>query len=565
VLLALCAGLAVSVHGDTTPLAFDPRLETIATRLTGPLPVGRLDGVDGRWWLLAAVVAVAGLLWWADRREDRRLAKAVVVAPLATVLLGQLVLRPAVGRNVGTMFGFPSGPASVAASLAVLAVVVAGWPPPRAVPRPVGASSAGPAAPATAGSGRGRLGTVLVGLAASSAALGVAVVVAAGAVVATDSLAGLLLGAGVTLVVVAGCRRLLPAHRPLFARTWVRSGAALALGACGALIGAIRLPYFELSPGSLIPLNTAISVADPEAAASTELHGIYSGLTVRSTTLTIGSWTWHTVRGSDNPIVGRAAVVPAGQDNERWRQIERQRFVDASAVAVAVAERELGKPVVALGDGAAVTGVDPAGPSAGLLTEGDVIVEVGGRAVATEDQLREALIAVTAAAGVDPAPAPADDGVTVPAALVVRDLDGTTRTVTVPMRRLARSGRVGLGIGVATANLRFELPVAMTVDGGRVGGPSAGLLTALAAYDVLAAEDLAAGRHIAGTGTLSWQGVVGRIGGIEEKVRAAVDADADVFLAPADQLAEAEAAARGRIEVVGVATFGEALRALRDA
>jgi PDZ domain-containing protein len=127
---------------------------------------------------------------------------------------------------------------------------------------------------------------------------------------------------------------------------------------------------------------------------------------------------------------------------------------------------------------------------------------------------------------------------------------------------LASTGRSGLGVVVATAGLRVNLPVEVTVDAGKIGGPSAGLLTGLTVYDRLSSADLAAGRTIAGTGTLDLDGDVGPIGGIEEKTRAAVAAGADLFLAPADQADDAREEADGRVEVIGVRTFGEALAVL---
>ena len=96
-----------------------------------------------------------------------------------------------------------------------------------------------------------------------------------------------------------------------------------------------------------------------------------------------------------------------------------------------------------------------------------------------------------------------------------------------------------------------------------MGGPSAGLLTALTVYDLLSPEDLAAGRHITGTGTLALGGQVGEIGGIVQKLHAAIAADADVFLAPAPQADLVTWVAAGRIKVVGVATFDEALAVLQ--
>jgi len=542
---ALFAWLAVAVFGGKGLLAFDRSTDPVATRLAGGLPVDTLAAIDGRWLLLPAVAVWAGLVWSAARRADQRLGRAVAAGPVVALVAGQLVARPVIGRRLDGVFTFPSGVTTVVAALAVAGALLVWWP--RDVTRVRRRGRA------VAGFG----GAAVVTLAAVA-------VTAAGPATVSDAVAGALLGAATVLLTAAGCARFVPADRPVITRPWLRYGLCLVVGAAAALVGSIRLPYFVLSPGSLIPLNSAIAVREPGVAGVETLNGTYSGLTVRSTTLTIGGWAWHELAGSIDEIVPHEAVVPAGQDDAAYRAMERQRFVDASSVAVAVAEQKLGRTVGQQGDGALVTGVEAGSPADGVLVAGDVVTAVGGETVTNEDSLRQGLIAVTSAAGIDPAPSEAPDERTVPTELTVRAFDGTTRTVPVQLRRLPRSGRFGLGIGVATANLRFDLPIDVVVDGGRVGGPSAGLLTALAVYDTLSEEDLAAGRHIAGTGTLSLAGTVGRIGGIEEKVRAAVNSGATLFLAPAEQADAATAAARGRIEVVGVHTFDEGLAALRQ-
>ena len=85
----------------------------------------------------------------------------------------------------------------------------------------------------------------------------------------------------------------------------------------------------------------------------------------------------------------------------------------------------------------------------------------------------------------------------------------------------------------------------------------------IAVYQNFTDEDLAAGRHIVGTGTLEGDGRVGRIGSIREKAFTAVDEGADVMLVPASQADDARRAAGRRLEVVGVETIEDALRALR--
>ncbi|MGO3733311.1 MAG: SepM family pheromone-processing serine protease [Vagococcus sp.] len=69
-----------------------------------------------------------------------------------------------------------------------------------------------------------------------------------------------------------------------------------------------------------------------------------------------------------------------------------------------------------------------------------------------------------------------------------------------------------------------------------IGGPSAGLMFTLELYGLLTNKDIRRGREIAGTGTISPDGTVGRIGGIDKKVIAADNEGADLFFAPDDEI-----------------------------
>jgi PDZ domain-containing protein len=86
---------------------------------------------------------------------------------------------------------------------------------------------------------------------------------------------------------------------------------------------------------------------------------------------------------------------------------------------------------------------------------------------------------------------------------------------------------------------------------------------ALGLYELLTPGDLVNGRTIAGTGTIDLAGRIGPIGGIEDKVVAAERENAQIFLAPQDDMPELEGVDTGNMQVISVATFGDALRALR--
>ncbi|MDD3126072.1 MAG: hypothetical protein PHC32_01090 [Candidatus Izemoplasmatales bacterium] len=65
-----------------------------------------------------------------------------------------------------------------------------------------------------------------------------------------------------------------------------------------------------------------------------------------------------------------------------------------------------------------------------------------------------------------------------------------------------------------------------------IGGPSGGLMTALYIYDSLASGDLTHGMKIAGTGTINYDGSVGYIGGVKQKIATAYFFGADIFFIP---------------------------------
>ncbi len=102
----------------------------------------------------------------------------------------------------------------------------------------------------------------------------------------------------------------------------------------------------------------------------------------------------------------------------------------------------------------------------------------------------------------------------------------------------------------------------VSIGGQAVGGPSAGMMFALGIYDVLTPGPLTGGRTIAGTGTISPDGEVGPIGGIQQKLVGARQNGAGIFLTPASNCAEAVRAIPSGLRLVKVATLDEAVHAL---
>ena len=102
----------------------------------------------------------------------------------------------------------------------------------------------------------------------------------------------------------------------------------------------------------------------------------------------------------------------------------------------------------------------------------------------------------------------------------------------------------------------------VTIQLNNVGGPSAGMMFALGIMDMLTPGNLNGGQNIAGTGTITANGTVGPIGGIQQKMWGALRADADYFLAPAANCQEVVDEIPGDLQVFSVATLDDALSVL---
>lgn len=209
--------------------------------------------------------------------------------------------------------------------------------------------------------------------------------------------------------------------------------------------------------------------------------------------------------------------------------------------AVAAALREVTDYPRERGDGVLVQGVVPGCAADGELFPGDLILRVDGVAVRG---VREAAAAIAAAAS----------GATITFDITV---DGAPEVVELVREPCGGSEEPLVGVSLIDA-----FPFDVTIDSGSVGGPSAGLMFALGLVDLLEPGDLTGGRTIAGTGEIRADGRVGPIGGVRQKLVAAVRAGATVFILPQRNLAEAQAAGLP-IRLVPVRTLADAIAFLR--
>lgn len=231
-------------------------------------------------------------------------------------------------------------------------------------------------------------------------------------------------------------------------------------------------------------------------------------------------------------------VFPTGRTKEETEQQGQAEMISSQENATVAALTELGYDVPAT---LTVQGTSPGTGAEGVVEQGDVIVSLDGTPVPTYQDLIDGLAAVT----------PGDD-VTLG---VVRDGEPTDLTVTT-----SDGGDTAL-LGVFI-DPEFDFPVDVTIQIDDIGGPSAGMMFALGIVDQLTPEDEANGVSIAGTGTMSVEGDVGPIGGIQQKLYGAVRDGATWFLAPQANCGEVVGNVPDGLHVAAVSTLADARDAM---
>lgn len=314
---------------------------------------------------------------------------------------------------------------------------------------------------------------------------------------------------------------------------------------------AVPLPVFYEQPGTPVSLQDTVKIGTEDAG---DIDGDFLLTSVSLRPGTVARLV-RAMLDRDAKIVERTLVVPSDEPQDEYFDRQREVFRGSVQVAAAVALAAAGfdvDPTALTGSGVVVRRVLAGAPAEGSLEVGDVVSAVDGETVRVVDDLRDRVSAGDAPREIS----------------YVRDEEHRTTTITPREIETANGPMLGIGVEIQTLDPRIDLPVEVEVDSGRIGGPSAGLMMALTVYDKVSPDvDLAAGRVIAGTGTLSVEGAVGTIGGIGRKVASAERIGADLFVVPASQLDLALGARRpgSTLEIIGVATFDEAVAALRGA
>ena len=218
-------------------------------------------------------------------------------------------------------------------------------------------------------------------------------------------------------------------------------------------------------------------------------------------------------------VYPRDVVYEPQKTEQEERRESSVQMVSSQDTAIAAALTELGYELPAVTEVLAVTDGSPA---AGKLQTRDKFLSVNDTLITDATSVSKAI---------------QKTGVGEPARFVVRR-NGATKTLAVTAEA-AEDDPDNAVVGVVVGQ-GYEFPFDVSVNiSDDIGGPSAGLIFSLAIYDTLTPGSLIDGNDIAGTGTISPDGSVGPIGGIQQKIVASVDAGAKIFLVPPDNCGSA--------------------------
>ncbi|HKR67752.1 MAG TPA: S16 family serine protease [Streptosporangiaceae bacterium] len=324
--------------------------------------------------------------------------------------------------------------------------------------------------------------------------------------------------------------------------------AGIGLVACLVIVFAVPVPYVALLPG---PTYNTLGPLNGKPVVQISGHRTYTapGHLNMVTVSYIGG------PGANPPfnifaalqawlspheaVVPQEELFPPGQTQQQVVKQDTEQMVNSQQTAQAAALCQLGIRFTTIDT---ISGTISGLPARGRLHRGDVITAVDGKPVTCKS---------SAATMIRARPV---------GHRVVLTIERSNTRHTVVLRTASFKGEPVIGVNVVES---FKFPFNVKINIGNVGGPSAGMMFGLAIIDKLTPGNLTGGKFIAGTGEITVDGVVGPIGGIQQKMAAARAAGASVFLAPAGNCADTSGSVPAGLRVIKVSTLRGAIAALK--
>ncbi|HWC80606.1 MAG TPA: PDZ domain-containing protein [Pseudonocardiaceae bacterium] len=334
-----------------------------------------------------------------------------------------------------------------------------------------------------------------------------------------------------------------PRRRGLSRRGWTLVCSFVLLVVFGLIGGLVQVPYVALGPGPTFDTlgadDTGATIVSISGHQTYPTNGQLRMVTVSlqdQVTLFDALGLWMSGRYQLAP---REEYYTPGESEQQVDQQNVEEFQESQSNAEVSAMRYLKYPIEVLAQT-----VVKGSAADGNIKPGDQLIVVNGKQINSTEDVTDALADTKPGQNV---------------ALTVRTGSQAARNLNIKLG--STSGRSQGFLGVAPG-AEAQIPFKVDIGLPNIGGPSAGLMFALAVVDKLTPGGVNGGMSVAGTGEIDDLGRVSEIGGIPFKLVAAREAGATVFLTPADNCAEAKAHAPAGLRLVKVTTLSSAVQEL---
>ncbi|MFC0234599.1 SepM family pheromone-processing serine protease [Vagococcus entomophilus] len=298
-----------------------------------------------------------------------------------------------------------------------------------------------------------------------------------------------------------------------------KSVLAVILALIVLLLAIVPIPYYIEVPGSAEKLNEFVTVGKQKDTQSGSFMLTTVGIK-RATPL--GALLAHF--SSAQTLVSKEELMGSSSD-ATYLQLQQYYMENSQNTAIEMALKLANKPYDLEYKGIYVMDIVKNSSFANKLTIGDTIYAIDGQTFKSSEEFMKYIQSKKIGDSVS----------------IQFERNNKKQTATGKLIELTANKVKKPGIGITLVDhTSISSDSDVKIDAGSIGGPSAGLMFTLETYSILTNQDLRNGQQIAGTGTISSDGTVGRIGGIDKKVIAADQAGAKIFFAPNDAITAEE-------------------------
>ncbi|MCJ1907145.1 SepM family pheromone-processing serine protease [Planococcus ruber] len=286
------------------------------------------------------------------------------------------------------------------------------------------------------------------------------------------------------------------------------------VAALAIFVSTYRLDLYITRPGGAYELSPLVKVEGGDE----DDEGTLSLMTVSMLNATPSLYLYAKVKDGYKILKPEEVRSPHESDEEyNVRQLKLMSDSQINALQVAFEQAEL--PYEVTNNGVFVLNVLEGGAADGTLQAGDQVLSIDGNEFSAQQDFVDYISSKKEGESVE----------------VVYERDDRKITNEIELAPLpSEPERIGLGISFVENKDIMTTPK-VEIDSDSIGGPSAGLMFTLEIINQLLDEDITKGYNVAGTGTMSSDGSVGRIGGIDQKIIAADNEGIEIFFAPDDE------------------------------